>query len=158
MRGRGDRCLVRPRVQRGAIVVAIPESPTIEQALDPRLHGGQHLRHIQGGETRGGVKIQGTGTVPREDAVQHERVDMDVQIELATPLCPRVAAGARPKKHDPMRRADRAEAGHYSTAGVSADRTMPFLCGLSGRSVDRRQYKEEGDDLSTAAPIDQITS
>jgi hypothetical protein len=27
------------------------------------------------------VKVEGTGTVPRENAVQHERVDMDVQIE-----------------------------------------------------------------------------
>ena len=33
------------------------------------------------------MKVQGTGTVPREDAVQHERVDVDVQIEApAKPL------------------------------------------------------------------------
>ncbi len=53
---RQHRCFVRPRVRRGAVVVAIPESPAIEQALDPRLHGGQHLRHVQGGEARDGVK------------------------------------------------------------------------------------------------------
>ena len=75
------RCVVRPRVRHAALVVAIPESPAIEQALDPRLHGGQHLRHVQGREATCGVKIQGAGTVPREDAVQHERVDVDVQIE-----------------------------------------------------------------------------
>jgi hypothetical protein len=30
------------------------------------------------------MKIQGTDTVPREDAVQHERVDVYVQIECPT--------------------------------------------------------------------------
>ena len=72
------RCLVRPCVRRGAIVLAIPESPAIEQALDARLHGGQHLGHVQGFETRRRVEPQDPRTVSREHAVQHERVDVDV--------------------------------------------------------------------------------
>ncbi len=45
---------------------------------------GAHLRHVQGREAWCGVRIQCTGTAPREDAVQRERVNMYVQIERPT--------------------------------------------------------------------------
>ena len=72
------RCFVRPRVRHAALVVTISEAPPIEQALDPWLHGGQHLRHIQSREAMYGVKIQSPGRIPREHAIQHERVDVKV--------------------------------------------------------------------------------
>ena len=75
------RRLVLPHVWSADIAVTIPKSPPFEQARDPRLHRGQHLRHVQRGETTRGAKRQGTGTVPREDAVQHECVDVYVEIE-----------------------------------------------------------------------------
>ena len=75
------RCVLRPCVRRGALVVALPESPPIEQALDARLHGGQHLLDVQRRQATCGVKGQGAGTVPREDAVQPEYVGMEVEIE-----------------------------------------------------------------------------
>ena len=40
---RQHRRFVGPRVQHGAIVIAFPESPSIEHARDARLHGGQYL-------------------------------------------------------------------------------------------------------------------
>lgn len=80
------RCLLRPRIRRAAVVVAIAKSPTLEQAPNSRLHWGQHLRHIQRGETRHRVKRQGARALSREDAVQHERVDMHIQIERSTEL------------------------------------------------------------------------
>jgi len=67
-----------PCVRLSALVVAVPAS---ELPLDARLHGGQHLRNVQGRQARGGIKVQSAGTILREDAVQHERVNMDVQIE-----------------------------------------------------------------------------
>ena len=75
------RCFVHPRVRYAALVLAISEAPPIEQALDPWLHGGQHLRHVQGREATHRVKIQSPGRIPREHAIQHERVDVKVQIE-----------------------------------------------------------------------------
>ena len=80
---REHRGFIRPRVRRGAIVVALSESPAIEQARDARLHSGQHLLDVQGRQTTCRVRGQRAGTVPRKDAVQHERVYMDVQIERA---------------------------------------------------------------------------
>jgi hypothetical protein len=76
------RRLGRPRVLPAAIV-AIPEPPPIEQAPDPRLHRGQHLRHIQIGEARRRVKRHGARRVPREHAVHHERMEMHVEVERA---------------------------------------------------------------------------
>jgi len=61
------RRLVRPRVGLASAVVAIPEAPPLEQAPDARLHRGQHLRHVQRREARGGVNAHDTGAVLRED-------------------------------------------------------------------------------------------
>ena len=58
------RGVVRPRVRRGSLVVALLESAPIEQALDARLHPGQHLVDIQGRQATCGVKVQGAGRVP----------------------------------------------------------------------------------------------
>jgi hypothetical protein len=55
----------------------------IEQAHDPRLHRGQHLCHVQRGETKRWVKREATRAVSREDAVRHEGVDMHVEIQRA---------------------------------------------------------------------------
>ena len=52
------RRVLRPRVRRGALVVALPESPAIEQARDARLHRGQHLRDVQGRQATRGVKVR----------------------------------------------------------------------------------------------------
>jgi hypothetical protein len=78
---REHRRVLRPRVRRGAIIVALSESPAIEQARDARLHGGQHLLDVQGRQATCGVEGQGAGTVPREDAIQHECVGVKVEIE-----------------------------------------------------------------------------
>ena len=75
------RRLIRPCVRRGAVAVALSESPAIEQACDARLHSGQHLLDVQSRQRACGVKGQGAGTVPREDAIQHECVGMEVEIE-----------------------------------------------------------------------------
>jgi hypothetical protein len=80
---REHRGFIRPGVRRGAIVVALSESPAIEQARDSRLHSGQHLLDVQGRQATCRVKAQGAGTVPREDAIQHECVGMEVEIERA---------------------------------------------------------------------------
>jgi hypothetical protein len=78
---RQHRRFVGPRVRHGALVIAFPEAPSIEQARDSRLHGGQHLCHIQRREARPGMKAHHTGVGFREHAVEHQRVDMHVEIE-----------------------------------------------------------------------------
>jgi hypothetical protein len=68
-------------VRDAALVVALSETPPSEQARDPRLHGGQHLRHVQRREARPRMKAHHTGAVLREHAVEHQRVDVQVEVE-----------------------------------------------------------------------------
>jgi hypothetical protein len=86
-----DRCLVRPRIDpvvfAGAPGVILAMSAPLEQPPKPRLHGGQHLRHVQRCQTPRRMKPDPTGRVAREHAVEHQRVDVHVQIERpAEPL------------------------------------------------------------------------
>jgi hypothetical protein len=79
-----------------------------EQAPDARLHRGQHLRHVEVGETHA-VKPQTAVPLRREHAVQQQRVHVDIQIECAAESLDHrhaaaaaagdaVAQGARPKR------------------------------------------------------------
>src|SRR5712691_11404693 len=43
-----------------------------------RLHGGLDLIDVRSRQATCGMKGQNAGTVPREDAIQHERVDLEV--------------------------------------------------------------------------------
>jgi hypothetical protein len=84
-RGRGQpgqhRRLACPRVGLTGAVVILANAAAVEETYDPWFHGGQDLGHVQSGETRHGVKHQGSCAVLGEDAVQYECVDVDIQIE-----------------------------------------------------------------------------
>ena len=70
-------------------------TPRTRQHVDPKRSGHEGCPRLAAGVTprgfRGvrltsrqatcGVEVQDAGTVPREDAVQHERVDVEVEIE-----------------------------------------------------------------------------
>ena len=87
-RGRGQPSqywgLVCPRVRLTGTVVILADAPAVQQTRNPRFHGGQDFGHVQSGESRRRMKHQRVGAVLREDAVQHEGVDVQVQIERPT--------------------------------------------------------------------------
>jgi hypothetical protein len=79
------RRLVRPRIDPIVFGVApgviLARSAPLEQPPDPGLHGRQDLRDVQRRQTPCRMKPDHTRGVAREHAVEHQRVDVDVQIE-----------------------------------------------------------------------------
>jgi hypothetical protein len=65
---------VAPRITLGAF--SAPEQPP-----DPGLHGRQDLRHVQRRQTPRRMKPDRAGGIARQDAIEHEGVDVDVQIQ-----------------------------------------------------------------------------
>jgi hypothetical protein len=97
---RERRRFVHPGIDATVVGVApgrILATPApLQQLPEPWLHGGQHLRHVQRGQTRRRMKPDRSRRVTRKHPVEHQRVDVDVEIERSPePLDDRDGASAR---------------------------------------------------------------
>jgi hypothetical protein len=87
------RCL-REAIRPIAVVAVAAEAVSRDQARDRRLDRGQDVRHVSLRETRGRVKREAPVRCTREHPVEHERVDVDVQIERSPKSILRAARAA----------------------------------------------------------------
>ena len=90
---RQPRRLVGPRVDRSCLGVVDPQPPARQLPRDERFDRRQHVHHVEGRQawrSMEGLHPIGPGG---KYAVEHERVEMDVQIQRATE--PR---GPRPRR------------------------------------------------------------
>jgi hypothetical protein len=96
---RERRRFVHPGIDATVVGVApgrILATPApLQQLPEPWLHGGQHLRHVQRGQTRRRMKPDRSRRVARKHSVEHQRVDVHVEIERSPePLDDRDGASA----------------------------------------------------------------
>jgi hypothetical protein len=81
-RGREHRCLLRPQIRRAATLGTARETAALEQLLDAARDEGHDGRHVLAREPPHGMKVD-LASVHCEHAIQHERVEVDVEIEGA---------------------------------------------------------------------------
>ena len=80
--GREDRRLLRLQIRRPAALGTPRETAALEQLLDAARDEGHDGRHVLAREPPHGMKVD-PASVRSEHAIQHERVEVDVEIEGA---------------------------------------------------------------------------
>jgi hypothetical protein len=76
---------IHPAILGVAPTITLRELSAIEQPPDPRFHGRQDLRHVQRRQTPRRMEPDRTGGILREHAVEHQGVDVDIEIERHPP-------------------------------------------------------------------------
>jgi hypothetical protein len=80
---RQDRRLLRPRIRALAVLGAARESAPLDQPRDAPRDPRHHVSHVLAHQPRNRMRPHGATTV-REHAVQHERVQMHIEIQRPT--------------------------------------------------------------------------
>jgi hypothetical protein len=65
-------------------LITLREFSATDQPPDARLDGGQDLGHVQRRQPPRQMKPDHTGRIAREHAVEHQGVDVDIQIERSS--------------------------------------------------------------------------
>lgn len=123
--------------------MAVGQTAPLEQPHEAPLDRGDDRRYIASGEAQGGMKPHGAGAILRKHPVEHERVDVHVEIERRAEALDDGDSAATPIRHAVAARA----------AGPCADRQpRPRGTGRDPRPADNECGEADSGPIAAPRP------